>query len=65
MEIFMAKKKRQGPATESQESNVRAPLPCLAKERTINTLTSDERLDNKDEQAELLVTSADAGEGEN
>ena len=67
METFMAKKKRQGPTTESQESKatlIKAQLLlCLTKERRVHTY---ERLDNKgheDEQAELLVTSANAGEG--
>ena len=56
MEIVMAKK-RQGPATESQESNA-----ILLNLSTPTSVQSKKRIVHDDEQAELLVTSV---EGEN
>ena len=53
MKTFMAKKKRQGQATESQESSASLSTPT--------SVQSKERIVHDDEQAELLVTS---GEGE-
>ena len=61
-----ANKKRQGPATESQEPNatlIEALLPLSSQGKDAQLLMDGNG--HKDEHAEILVTSANAGEGEN